>query len=246
MNISVIITYSKSSVDHENRWNGLVTTLECCKKQTFKDYEIILAEHTRDGAKTYLPFRVEQHLVIPYDGIFNKSWISNVAARSAKHDFILSLDADTIFGEDYFQKISDYYETTKNPFFNPWSKIECLTGRDEPTPRWIDAVDMKAAAHAWAFDKTFYWKIGGMNEKYFGYGAEDQDLWERAQHTLKAVPIMQYELKHVYHHFHPRESNFPLNEDRVRLLDDTKNNLGKEIARLVSMQDKLGRDKPCA
>ena len=246
MNISVIITYSKSSVDHENRWNGLVTTLECCRKQTFKDYEIILAEHTRDGAKTYLPFRVDQHLVIPYDGLFNKAWIANVAARNAKNEFIVSLDADTIFGEDFFQKIVDFYEKHNTPFFIPWSKLEFLTGRDEPTPRWTTAADTKAAAHAWAFDLKFYWSIGGNNEKYFGYGAEDQDLWERARHRLKVVEIMPYELKHVYHHFHPRDSNFPLNENRVRLLDETQAHLEREIEYLLAKQDRMGREVPCA
>jgi predicted glycosyltransferase involved in capsule biosynthesis len=119
-----------------------------------------------------------------------------------------------------------------------------LAGRDEITERQVDAHAMKAAAHTWFVQKDFYWKIGGMNEKYFGYGAEDQDFWERGMHVEKCVPNMYYTLKHTYHHFHPKNSSYPLNDRRVALKEETMQWIDKEIDWLVRNQDKLGRDIP--
>ena len=97
MNISVLITYSKFD---ESRLYGLYVTLEGCRRQTFRDFELILAEHTRTGEKTELPFKIDKHMVLKYDGIFSKAWASNCAVKESKYGFILSLDADTIMGND--------------------------------------------------------------------------------------------------------------------------------------------------
>jgi len=157
---------------------------------------------------------------------------------------ILSLDADVVFDKNYFQAISDYYEKYKNEFFIPWNKCVMGVGRDEPTERVVDGKYMRAAARAWCVTREFYWRVGGMNEKYFGYGAEDQDMFFRAEHILKIVMFMDYEIHHTYHHFHPKDSAFPLNMHRVEHLEVTKADLQKEIDRLVAIIPELSDKKP--
>jgi glycosyltransferase involved in cell wall biosynthesis len=241
MNISVIITYVKGD---QERQDGLLKLFDCIKRQTFRDFELILAEMTLDGTTVYTPYKPDQHLVLNYKGIFNKSWVSNVAARKAKYDLLLSLDADVVFDEDYFQAISDYYEKYKNEFFVPWDKCIMGVGRDEPTERIVTGSYMRAAARAWCVMKDFYWKVGGMNEKYFGYGAEDQDMFFRAEHIMKIVTFMPCEIRHTYHHFHPKDSSFPLNMKRVELLEQTKADLQGEIDRLVLNIPNLKDEEP--
>jgi len=239
--ISVIIPWSKGD---KERQEGLTILFECIKAQTFRDFELIIVEMTRDGAKSYLPYAPDQHIVLPYSGVMSKSWVCNVGARAAKHDNLVFIDADTQFGDEYFKLVWDFADRFKNKFFIAWDKCMMLAGRDEPTVRQVDAHGMKAAAHVWFVRKKFYWEIGGMNEKYFGYGAEDQDFWERGMHVEKYIPNMPYTLKHTYHHFHPKDSAYPLNERRVSLKEETIQFIDREIAWLVKNQNNLGQDKP--
>jgi len=243
MSISVIIPFTKGE---ENRQKGLVTLLDCIKRQTYKDYELILAEMTRDGSLVYLPEKIEKRIALRYDGIFNKSWVINHAVKKATHEHVLVIDADTLFEDDYFQCVVDYYEKYKNGFFVAYTTVHFHQGRDEPTPRSLQATYIRAAAHAFFFTKKFFWSIGGMNEKYFGYGAEDQDLWYRAQYVEKILVDMPYDIWHTYHDWHPKDSSFPLNPKRVPLLDETKRDPRSEIDRLVKIQEHLGGDKPYA
>lgn len=233
MKMSVIIPFTKGD---KERQEGLEAMLQCIKRQTFRDFELILAEMTRDGTTVYLPYKPDNHIVLKHDGIFNKSWVCNVAVKQAKHDFLLFLDADTLFYDDYFQAIAEYYEQYKNEFFLPWKQCRMLAGRDEPTERIVDAMYLQGAAHAWCVTKDFYWKIGGMNEKYFGYGAEDQDFYERARHFLKVIFQMDVILSHTYHHFHPKDSAFPLNPRRVDLIEETRRSIEDEIRKLKGLE----------
>jgi len=241
MRISVIIPYTKG--DSERQY-GLLEMMECIKKQTYRDFEVIFCEVTRDGTSIYMPAAVDQKLLLKHDGLFNKCWAVNCAVRKAKNDFLLILDADTIFKEDYFQKIVDFYKEFKNPFFVAYESVHFRTGRDEPTKRSLKSTYIRAAAHAWCCTKEFFWKIGGMNEKYEGYGAEDQDFWERAKHVDGVVMNMEYDIEHAYHNWHPRDSNFPLNPKRVPLLYETKRDPGAEIEKLKAIAEHLGGDKP--
>jgi glycosyltransferase involved in cell wall biosynthesis len=243
MTISVIIPFARGD---KERQDGLWLLLDCIKKQTFRDFELIVAEMTQDGTGVYLPYKPDQHLLLPYKGVMNKSWVCNYAVRKCKHNDILFLDADTQFDEKYFATIFDFHDRYKNKCFVAWDKCMMTAGRDEPTERELNAYHMKAMAHAWFFEKDCYWKTGGMNERYFGYGAEDQDHWERAMHLEKYIPNMPYTIRHTYHHFHPVGSAYPLNERRVLLIENTMNNLALEIQTLTEMQDSLGRDNPAS
>lgn len=241
MSFSVIIPYIKGE---ENRRNGLVEMLKRIRSQTFRDFELILCEATQDGTSDYLPFSFDQRFLLRFEGRFNKSWVINYAVRNAKHNKILVLDADTLFESDYFQKVWDYYDKYKNNFFVAYTVVHFLVGRDEPTPRSLKSSYIKAAAHAFFFDRDFFWSVGGMNEKYFGYGAEDQDLWFRVAHREGILIDMPYEIQHAYHHWHPKDSAFPLNERRVPLLEETQHDVEGEIQKLLKIKDQLGREKP--
>lgn len=240
MSFSVIIPWTDGD---STRREGLYALFECIKRQTFRDFEFIVVEMTNNGVVTYLPYKPDNHIVLKYDGLFNKSWVCNVAAKQAKHELLLFIDADTLFDNDYFQIIHEFYDKYKNEFFLPWKQCRMLAGRDEPTERMVDAMYLQGAAHVWAVTKEFYWRIGGMNEKYFGYGAEDLDFFERAKHLLKIIFNMEIIISHSYHHFHPKDSAFPLNARRVDLLEETRRNYELEIEKLRRLGG--GKEEPC-
>lgn len=237
--ISVIIPYTKGDEIREANLHQLIGNI---KKQTYEDYELIIVEQLFDK-KSDLNVENSNHICISYSGNnkFNKSWAINVGVRNSNHNGLLVIDADMVFGDDYFQKIVDFAKD--NPkFFMGYSKLHCETGRDNPEKRVHDQTYLKAAGGVWYCDKEFFWSIGGMNETYFGYGAEDNDLWRRANSILGLIPGLQYEVIHAYHHWHAEDSHFPLNKERVEKFNIVMHDLSGAIKKLK--QYKLGGDAP--
>lgn len=230
MSISVIIPYTKGE---KLRQRALHRLFWCIEDQTYKDFELLLCEVVFGDEKNTYPYFVDKHIILKDRTPFNKSWCVNVAVKQASHKDMIIIDADMQFGGDYFQKISDFIKDRK--FFVAYDTVRLLKGRDNINERLGKASDIKAAAHVWYCNKDFYWEIGGMNEKYEGYGAEDTDMWRRAAHVLGGVDCMEYQLVHSYHHWHPKDSNFPLNNRRVELFDETMRDVGAEIRRLKTL-----------
>ena len=237
--ISVIIPYTRGD---EGREKNLLTLIDNIKKQTYKDYELILVEQLFDKP-TELDIKDCNHICISYseNDKFNKSWAINVGVRNSKYNSLLVIDADMVFGNDYFQKIVDFSKDHPK-FFMGYSKIHCETGRDNPEKRVHVQTYLKAAGGVWYADKDFFWSIGGMNETYFGYGAEDNDFWQRANNVLGLVDGVQYEITHAYHHWHPIASHFPLNKERVEKFNIVMHDLDGAIRKLKEY--KLGGEFP--
>jgi len=236
--ISIIIPFAYCD---SSRQKAAILTIECLEQQEFKDFELIVSEEVY-GNRPLFPYEVDNHIVLSGDDRpFNKSWCINSAVKKAKTNNLLVLDADIKFSNDYLRKFFDNIK--KHPkFFMGWNRIILEKGRDNPHGR-IGTLDIhKAAGGCWYINKDFFWSLGGMNEKYFGHGAEDNDIWERINYIIKERPFLEYDVVHTYHHWHRVDSKFPLNPDRVKLLNETLANIPLEIERLKSKE--LGGDRP--
>jgi predicted glycosyltransferase involved in capsule biosynthesis len=81
-----------------------------------------------------------------------------------------------------------------------------------------------------AFTKDAFEKIGGMCEKFYGYGSEDCEFWQRVKEATKLYENRQKNLLHVNH---KRINSFSQNvdiyneinsismEDRIKLLQNS-------------------------
>ena len=227
--ISVIIPYTKGDEQREKNLLQLVTNI---KKQTYKDFELILVEMLFEKPND-LDIDDCNHICIAYpkNNRFNKSWAINVGVRNANSDNLLVVDADMVFGNDYFQKVVEFIEKSSK-FFIGYSKLHCEIGKDNPEERIHNPSYLKAAGGAWYANKDFFWSVGGMNESYFGYGAEDNDFWERANFVLREIYALPVNITHIYHHWHPKESNFPLNTERIEIFNQVKHNIPEAIDKL--------------
>lgn len=247
-NLSVIIPYSRG---HELRQRGLARLMWCLQDQLWDnckptEYELIVSEVVyKDKERHYLPFSVDKHIVKVQDGgRFNKSWAINSGMREAKYENVLVLDADIRFDTDYLQKVMLYAQD--KDFFMGFNVVRLDRGLDNMHQRTMEIKDIRAVALSFFIKKQLFWDVGGSNEKYYGYGNEDNDLWCRIRHTLKfdnETPALPYEIQHTYHHWHREGTIYPLNPDRVAFYDKTKADTQREIDRLKSLN--LGLDKPC-
>lgn len=186
--LTAIIPFARKN---ETRLPALKSLLDCIKAQDLRvfntdiiNWEFIFVEQV---STTNPDFNVKhmtedianQHVLLPYDGPFNKSWCMNVGARLAKSDWLCFIDADMLFGKEYFYYADLWKRKTPVKFFVGWDTIMKLPGKDEPVARLLRNTILTAGGVFWC-RKDFYWEVGGMNENYFGYGGEDNDFWVRA------------------------------------------------------------------
>jgi hypothetical protein len=76
-----------------------------------------------------------------------------------------------------------------------------MPGKDNPVSRHIRPDMTRAMGGIWYCEKDFYFNtLGGMNENFFGYGGEDNDVFERATYILNRTPAyVSYPIVHQYH-----------------------------------------------
>ncbi len=230
--LSVIIPYTYGE---ELREKALKKVLDCISVQTFKNFELILVEqliktydHDSPSFGIYTDTMSRIKLIDPKGRKFNKSWCINVAADIAKSDKLIIIDADMLFGKDYFEKIMRYSKVCPN-FFSGYNWITCLPGPDNPVTRVREYNSVAATGGAWFINRKIFDIVGRMNENYFGYGGEDNDMWERVKHVLNHMPGIAYPLTHQYHHWHQKTGVNPLNEERLHIFRKTQTKVERVI-----------------
>ena len=232
--LSIVIPYTYGG---EQREECLKNLMRVIKAQTFGKYEVIIVEQIlglketgqcsqRDGVDQYVLLKDSENRP------FNKSWCINVGIKRASSSNVLVVDSDTIFGSNYFESIMAFREQSPK-FFNGYSYIVLLPGKDNPLIRIKKHSEVHAVGGAWFANRQFFFEeLGGMNENYFGYGAEDNDTWERANYLLKGIPEMDYPVVHQYHDWHPENGPNSLNKDRMILLRATQRDIPATIEKL--------------
>jgi len=228
---SVIIPYTYGG---ELRKKNLKVLLDCIQNQTFQDFDLIITEelintvHSSVSMQMMLHYNVTHHM-LKNDKLFNKSWIINVAMKEIETESALVIDADMLFGNDYFQKVADYKEAHNMKFFIAYLYLDLLKGKDEPQVRRTSSFKLEAVGGSWFVDKDYFFdKVGGMNENYFGFGAEDNDIWQRINylHGTDPIPMMPYNMQHQYHDWAPAA------DGRLDLLNRTWNHPDTVIEKL--------------
>jgi hypothetical protein len=129
-------------------------------------------------------------------------------------------------------------------FFCAYLYLKLLPGKDNPTDRLVSSKYLEAIGGAWFCYKDFFFNtLGGMNENYFGYGAEDNDMWWRVQYWYTKVfnngeqypiPMLPFNMEHQYHDWAPFTS------ERYDMLNKTRNHPDIVLKRLVEAQ--LGKE----
>lgn len=143
---------------------------------------------------------------------FNKSWCMNVGLKASYWDHIIFMDAESLFGKDYIRTIKDYVLNTHeslNKIMFCWDRLICLPGKDNPITRYITPRNTLAMGGIWYANKGYFLEqLGGMCENFVGYGAEDNDIYERAILAQKnIISMIPYTIVHQYHDWQKADEN---------------------------------------
>jgi len=242
--LSVIIPYTYGG---PLRAQALEVLLNSLKEQLFQPFEVTVVEEVlKDANPTFGGHeRVNNHIVVHDDREFNKSWIINIAAKKANTNSLVIIDADSKMRNTHMGEIYVYREAQPQfKFFCAYLYLKLQPGKDNPVERLTSSSYLEAVGGAWFCYKDFFFNVlGGMNENYFGYGAEDNDMWWRVQSWYNKtlgnndkypIPMLPVNMIHQYHDW------APFKPDRYDMLNKTRNH--PEIVTQRLIEANLGKE----
>lgn len=181
--------------------------------------EIIIVEQDDAPHLDSEPLPPNARVLFVYnDGPFNKSWGLNVAARRASHDVLVTADADMFMPGDVLARAvavcGRHYDAV-----NPYSSLVDLT---EGETRAFLAGDLDPEAvqrkrledrrpqgehicfcgGICVFRREAYFALGGMDERFLGWGGEDDAMSLNLQRYTDRLAVQRDSV--AWHLWHPR------------------------------------------
>lgn len=140
------------------------------------------------------------------DMAFNKSWALNVGARQALTDRLIFHDGDILAPADYARTacalLRRGYTGARLPrlvFYLDRETSMTVQSEMMLTETNLAVAEVRANCPAiLVMDKSAYWRIGGHDETFYGWGGEDDEILQRAQ-TLKFYPGNFMPFVHLWH-----------------------------------------------
>jgi predicted glycosyltransferase involved in capsule biosynthesis len=190
-----------------NRFNNLKRTLDWVN--SFSGVELILVEQDTHSKIKHLDLRCK-HIFIKSNNLFNKSWAFNVGLRHSTSNIIVFGDADIIMNPNDF--ISGISALKEYDMVSPYNSVLDLTPQESmlsleellkinrPGRGETDHQKINIGGGITIFKRDTIFKIGGWDERFLGWGGEDD---------FQALKIMKFlkwtELKaKCYHLYHDR------------------------------------------
>ena len=179
--------------------------LGCLEKQTFRDFEVIVADgkssdNTKKEVMKFSDKLPVTFLESPKRGV---SFQRNYAAKSAKGKYIIFFDADVMIEDDFLQKINSYLEKEDIDILTTWNKPMSSKPIDEFIYLFmnifmLELIKKKSPGAVGVFicvKKSSFEKIGGFRENVnFG---EDFDLAKRLNDSGFTYALLKKPKIHV-------------------------------------------------
>jgi len=245
--VSALITYRENG--SADRRENLFAVLRWLAR--WPEMQAIVVEQDTVSRLEGLPFGTA---CIAYNpGPFNKGWGLNVAARLARSPILIVTDADVIAPE-----LADAVELCRQgaAAAKPYRDIVDLTPEetkrvragestfaparpgDAPRSREGKQEFIVFAGGSFVIRRELYLRIGGFDERFLGWGGEDDAMSARIRRTKIATG--EIATQPALHLWHPRsqESTFgqPHYQKNVALLAEYDRYTDAELARLCELQ----------
>ena len=218
-------------------------TLASLLAQDCGSLEIIVAEQGKRALYRHdLPHGVK-HILIPpnrqEDG-FNKSRAFNAGVRAATAPVVLLHDADTVVPRSYIRTILDRLQSGWEAV-RPLRFLFCME-RDESErfvgnqgaalPSRVSAVMQNFPGCSIAVRREVYWRIGGHDERFVGWGGEDLEFLDR----LKTTRLFAGGYAPAIHLWHPHAAKKANGDRNNGLMEQLRAEpVGQRIERLRSL-----------
>ncbi len=206
--------------------NALVALL-ALNRQTLErsSYRIVVVEQDAvQQCREPLALLADQYIFAFNPGPYNRGWGFNVGANlSGWSGTFCFIDSDLVVPGDFLARCCAHFAAGARAL-KPYATVEYL---DRPTSDRLAAAVRRGESDYTSFrgpaweavggciwvEGALYRELGGHDERFRGWGAEDKDFWVHLN-RLTSVPIMGNRLAHL-HHEPPAEHDVAANLNRL-------------------------------
>ena len=216
---SIIIPFKNNDKSRERNLHFILNYY----KKYLPSCEIIVVEQntntdfllTSDKVQKYLKIKTE-------DNFFAKALLFNSGYNISRTDYIIMADIDCVIDKNILENITDYYQYFDFHFVLPYSnKVYYLS--EIETNRFINEDDCNisqnqdkdvdglkvASGGLGIISSSNFYKVGGFDERFKGWGAEDDAFYNKC--SIMGVPPhrLSYDLLHLHHNvFYTEDTNY--------------------------------------
>lgn len=199
----------------------------------FSSVQILLVEQDKYSKISHLNLKAK-HIFLKTDKPYNKSWSFNHALKYVKSDIVVFADSDLIMNPDGL--IEGLKAISQYEMVNPYNSvidldpqetglpIEQIVSINRPGRGETDHQKVPLCGGICIFRKDAINRIGGWNENFLGWGAEDDFESIKVKNFLSWTEISNK----CYHLFHNRETPDMTNYQRNLQLLNQLSTLSKE------------------
>ena len=207
LSTSIIISHKSRSDERLRNLRIVVKWLNSITKRSDK-VELIVVEQGEQKTVcseefSYASFPIKCKFVYK-KGLFNKSWGYNVGAKMASYNNLLFIDNDIILSRE---AITQGYKLFKHVdairFYDRLyalneKETQVLVEEFEYPPKTARVLrDFSVPGGFFLIRKKLFYKLGGWNEEFEGWGGEDDAFAHKmSKHIVAAVTIPAYHLNH--------------------------------------------------
>lgn len=199
----------------------------------FPDWELVVVEQDAESTLSTHPVINKVHYLHVYNpGPFNKSWGMNVAFRQSSGDILVISDADILIQAEDIQRAVSACEKELDAL-RPYGRLIDMTADeteefmkhgelpDAPADeRGFDRAHVKeslcTAGGIYIIRRGFYILTGGMDERFSGWGGEDDAMSIKMLGMSSRVAIARHAT--AWHLWHTRIDRY--DHDRYRINRD--------------------------
>ncbi len=245
-NFSCIILYRHNI----QRWNNLKRVLDWLNG--FSGVEIIIVEQDTHSKIEHLNFPAK-HIFTKSNMPFNRSWGFNFGLKNTNSDIVVFTDCDLIMEPNSF--ISAIKKIEEYDMVSPYSSVvdlnpeesqlqmESIFRINRPGRGETDHQKINICGGITIFRKEAILRVGGWNEDFWAWGAEDDYQTIKVNFFLRS-----YEQKgRCFHLYHDRDApDQKWYQRNLQILQNAKKMSMEEIQRSINSQiSKIGRKNKC-
>ncbi len=207
---SYLLTYRESDLARRQNLDYILTLL-----RSDPTLEVVLVEQDSTAHLELADTADLKYLFVENDGPFNKSWGLNLAAKMATCDRLIFADADILLSAHALDEMVMCMDKGADAI-NPYNRLVDLS-EDESKQLLSHALEVQIdrletqlnrkakgqhppfCGGAYAITRKLYEQCGGMDERFEGWGGEDDAMSKRLAYHAKNMHSLNQTAYHLWH-----------------------------------------------
>ncbi len=191
-----------------DRADAIITVMNNIRAQRFPVVQIVATEHDSASKVDLSLFEPIDHYLLSCvpNQLFNKSKIFNLGVSKVTAPIVVLHDADMLVQGHYAQRVANTLKNCESchlggavMYANKASSDLINTSGIVDNNIVCDRVVGYFEGGSLACKTPIFWRVGGLNEDYNGYGCEDCDFYARLSGGSKWVEDRVFDFLHLWH-----------------------------------------------